>query len=319
MGWFSKNGHHKDPTLVLSGGGSMGALQAGILLVLMRKGFRPGRIVGTSVGALNAAFLAFHPNVEGAEELVDIWRGLEKERYLRVNPVSIAYRLASRQTHLFSNEFLLDLIAAHAETDDFAATAVPLYVTTTNLYTGRKEVFSQGPVSQAILASTAIPGVFEPHRINGDAYIDGGVVANLDLETAIELGAKEILAIDLSHCFELPSPKNVAGVIVRTVDIVMRDRVQRDMAALNRKAKITLIQPEVEHGPGVGDFRNVVRLLEEGVAMGERMVARCLDNRGRLRAGIFREAAERIPDVATKPQRLRARRGLRQGTTQQEV
>jgi NTE family protein len=295
MAWFSHNGHDKDPTLVLSGGGSMGALQAGILVALMRKGFQPGRIVGTSVGALNAAFLAFHPNVEGAEDLVDIWRSLERERYLRINPVSIAYRLASRQTHLFSNEFLLDLIAAHAETDDFAATAVSLYVTATNLYTGRKKVFSEGPVTQAILASTAIPGVFEPHRINGDAYIDGGVVANLDLETAIDLGAKNILAIDLSHCFELPSPKNVAGVIVRTVDIVMRDRVQRDMAVLGRKAKITLIQPEVEHGPGVGDFRNVGRLLEEGLAMGERLVGRSIDDRGRLRPGIFREGAERIP------------------------
>ena len=295
MAWFSRNGHHIGPTLVLSGGGSMGALQAGILGVLMLKGFRPGRIVGTSVGALNGAFLAFHPTAAGAGKLVDIWRSLEKERYLHVNPVAIAYLLASRQTHLFSNEFLLDLIAAHAETDDFAATAVPFTVTATNLYTGRNEVFSRGSVSQAVLASTAIPSIFEPHMIGGQAYIDGGVVANLDLETAIDLGAKEILAIDLSHCFELSSPENVAGVITRTVDIVMRDRVARDMATFSRKTKITLIQPEVEHGPGVGDFRNVVRLLEEGRTMGERLIERCFDGHGRLRAGIFCETAARIP------------------------
>jgi NTE family protein len=295
MSWFSKNGHHKDPTLVLSGGGSMGALQAGILVVLVRRGFRPGRIIGTSVGALNGAFLAFHPTVEGAEELVEIWRGLEKEHYLRFNPVSIAYRLASRQTYLFRNDFLQRLIAAHTVTDDFAATAVPFYVTATTLYTGRKKVFSHGPVSQAVLASTAIPGIFEPHRIGDQAYIDGGVVANLDLETAVELGSREILAIDLSHCFELAEPHSVAGVITRTVDIVMRDRVGRDMAALSRKAKITLIQPEVEQGPSVGDFRNVTRLLEEGIAMGERLLGQCFDHRGRLRAGVYRETAADIP------------------------
>jgi NTE family protein len=318
MGWFSRNGH-KLPTLVLSGGGSMGALQAGILVVLMRQGFRPGRIVGTSVGALNGAFLAFHPDSQGAEELVDIWRGLEKERYLRINPVSIAYRLASRQTHLFNNRFLLDLIARHAETDDFSATTVPFSVTATNLYTGRKEVFSTGPISQAILASTAIPGIFEPHQINGQAYIDGGVVSNLDLETAIDDGAKEILAIDLSHCFELPSPKNVAGVIVRTVDIVMRERVQHDMLALARKAKIALVQPEVEHGPGVGDFRNVVRLLQEGVSIGHRLLERCFDDKGRLRPGVYRESAGDIPVVESKPVQPHAPWGFSHGTTQQEV
>jgi len=297
----------------------MGALQAGMLVSLMRKGFRPGRIIGTSVGALNGAFLAFHPTLEGAERLVEIWRGLEGERYLRFNPLSIAYRLASRQTHLFRNDFLLELMASRAETDDFAATAVPLHVTATNLHTGQKKVFSEGSISQAILASTAIPGVFEPHRINGDAYIDGGVVANLDLETAVDLGAKDILAIDLSHCFELPSPKNVAGVIVRTVDIVMRDRVQRDMATLGRKAKITLVQPEIEQGPGVGDFRNVARLLDSGISIGKQLVERCLDDRGRLRPGTYRETAEPIPTEPEKHVTSRPRFGYRHGATQQEV
>lgn len=265
----------------------MGALQAGILLVLMRRGFHPGRIVGTSVGALNGAFLAFNPGPAGAERLVEIWRGLERERYLRINPVSLAYRLASRQLYLFDNVFLQRLISEHTVEDDFAATKVPLHVTATNFYTGRKHVFSEGPVSRAVLASTAIPGVFGPVEIDGQAYLDGGVVANLDLETAVALGAREILAIDLSHCFELPSPSSVAGVIMRTVDIVMRERVDRDMAALGRKARITLLQPEVEEGPSVGDLRHVSRLIDEGQQLGEQFAEQCFDRRGRLRAGTF--------------------------------
>jgi NTE family protein len=287
MGWFSRNGHGAGPTLVLSGGGSMGALQAGILQVLVRQGLRPGRIVGTSVGALNGAYLAFYPTVEGADRLVGIWRGLENERYLRFNPVRIAYRLASRQLNLFRNDFLHRLIAEHTVEDDFSATAVPLHVTATNFYTGRKVVFSSGPVSQAVLASTAIPGVFGPVEIAGQVFVDGGVVANLDLETAVELGAREIVAIDLSHCFELPQPSSVAGVITRTVDIVMRDRVVRDMAALGRKSRITLIQPEVKLGPSVGNFRHVSRMLDEGIALGEQLVKRLLDQKGRFLPGTF--------------------------------
>jgi hypothetical protein len=93
-------------------------------------------------------------------------------------------------------------------------------------------------------------------------------VANLDPTPRSSWPARN--AGDRPHCFELPAPQSVAGVITRTVDIVMRDRVQRDMAALSGRARITLLQPEVQHGPGVGDFRNVVRLLDEGIAMGER-------------------------------------------------
>ena len=264
----------------------MGALQAGILRVLLRQGFRPSCIVGTSVGALNGAFLAFYPDETGAERLAEIWRGLEHERYIHFNPVRVAYRLAARRMCLFNNDFLERLVAEHAGVDDFAATRVPLFVTATNLNTGRKHVFSSGRVSEAVLASTAIPGVFCPVQVNGDAFIDGGVVANLDLDTAVDLGAKEILAIDLSHCFELPSPSNIFGVITRTVDIVMRERVAQDMAHLNGRAKITLIQPGIEEGPAVGDLSHVTRLLERGEAFAEQIIDQCFDRKGRLVPGV---------------------------------
>jgi len=283
--WF-RNGQRPLPTLVLSGGGAMGALQVGVLRELFRSGFRPGRIVGTSVGALNGAFLAFHPDEEGVERLAEIWRGLEHERYLRFNPVRLAYRLASRQRNLFDSDFLERLVHDQAEEDDFAATKVPLFVVATNLNTGRKQVLTEGRVSEAVLASTAIPGVFSPVQMNGYAFIDGGVVANLDLETAVDLGAREILAIDLSHCFQLPEPSNVVGVITRTVDIVMRDRVQRDMAALERRARITLVQPEIERGPGPGDLRFVTQLIEQGEAFAKHLVGNVFDARGRLRPGV---------------------------------
>ncbi len=290
--WFSRNGQREKPTLVLSGGGAMGALQVGILRVLVRRGFKASCIVGSSVGALNGAFLAFYPGVHGAERLTEIWRGLEEEHFIQFNPVRLAYRLASRQLGLFSNDFLQQLIAEHTIEDDFAATEVPLHITATNLNTGRKHVFSEGPVSQAVLASTAIPGVFSPVEIDGAPYIDAGVVANLDLETAVDLGAKQILAIDLSHCFKLPKPANAIEVLTRMVDIVLRDRVERDMALLGRNARITLIQPEIEEGPGVGDLSHVSHLLERGEAFGERLLDQCYDKRGRLLPGAFRASVE---------------------------
>ncbi len=289
--WFRRNGHSEQPTLVLGGGGAMGALQVGILRVLYRRGFQPGRIVGTSVGALNGSFLAFFPGQTGVDRLAEIWRGLENERFINFNPVRMAYRLASNRLYLFSNAFLERLVSGHDVEDDFAAAEVPLYITATNLATGGKHVLSEGSVSQAVLASTAIPGVFRPIDIDGEAHVDGGVVANLDLETAVRLGAKEILAIDLSHCLDHAQPANVIGVIARTVDIVLRERVERDLAHLEGKARITLIQPEMDEGPGVGELRHVSRLIDRGEAFGEEVVERCFDGRGRLRPGVFRASA----------------------------
>ena len=268
----------------------MGALQVGIMRELIDHGFEPARIVGTSVGALNGAFLAFYPGMAGVEHLADIWQGLEDDHFIHSNPVKVAYRLASQQLGLFSNDFLRQLIANHPIEDDFSAAKVPLYITATNMNTGRKHVFNQGPVSQAVLASSAIPGVFPPVEIDDDIYLDGGIVANLDLETAVDLGAREILAIDLSHCFKLTDPKNVIGVITRTVDIVLREHVERDMEFLGNRANITLIQPEIEDGPGIGELRHVSRLIERGETIAEQVVDQCFDKRGRLRPGVISTA-----------------------------
>jgi len=298
--WFGRNGHSEGPTLVLSGGGAMGALQAGVLQVLVRRGFQPSMIVGTSVGALNGAFLAFHPGEGGADALAEVWRGLERERFIKIHPVRVALRIATRRRYLVKSDFLVGLVAEHAVVDDFSATVVPLYITATNLDTGCKHVFSEGSVSQAVLASTAIPGVFDPVLIDGQSFIDGGVTSNLDLATAVELGSREILAIDLSHCFEQPRPANVMDVITRTVDIVMRDRVARDISHLGDRTRIALLQPRIEHGPRIGDLSHVHELIDRGAAFAERVADQCFDPKGRLRAGVYAGDVE-IPVGETVP------------------
>jgi hypothetical protein len=85
----------------------------------------------------------------------------------------------------------------------------------------------------------------------------------------------------------MPNPRNVMGVITRTVDIIMRERVERDMANLGDRASIALVQPEIERGPGVGDLRYVSSLIERGEAFAEEVFDRCFDRRGRVRPGVI--------------------------------
>jgi NTE family protein len=271
--------------LVLSGGGALGALQAGFLRALFRTPYRPSMIVGTSAGALNGAFLAFHPDAAGAERLAEIWRSLRDRRLFLFNPARVVYQIVSRQLCLTNSTFLRELIERHAPEDDFAATKVPLYITTTNLTQGCKSVFHDGPVSRAVLASTALPGIFCPVEIAGNLYVDGGVLANLDLDTAVQLGASEILAVDLSRCVEGMRPNDIPSLWSQTLDIVQRERVERDVERLASRARITLVQPGVESPVSLGNLAAVDRLLEQGERLGEDVLASYVDDDGRFQAG----------------------------------
>ena len=271
--------------LVLSGGGVLGALQAGFLRALFRTSFRPSIIVGTSAGALNGAFLAFRPNRKGTEELYRIWQGLRDRRLFLFNPLRVAYQILSRRLCLANGKLLGELLERHTPVDDFAATKVPLFITATNLSKGRKETFHEGPVSRAVLASTALPGIFCPVELDGDIYVDGGVLANLDLETAIELGATDVLAVDLSRCIDGRRPGSIVGLWMQTLDVVHRERVEREMSHLAGRARITLVQPGVESGLSLGNLAAVDRLLEEGERFGEQVVEAYLDRDGRFQAG----------------------------------
>lgn len=275
--------------LVLGGGGVLGAFQAGVLRALFRSGFVPSMIVGTSAGALNGAFLAFRPDSAGADELVRIWRSLRNRQLYFVNPMRVVFQILSGGLCLSSNELLRSLVREHLPVDDFEAASVPLYVTTTNLSRARKQVFHEGLVSRAVLASTAVPGVFCPIDIDGDLHIDGGVVANLDVETAIDRSAREVVAIDLSRCLDGRRPSNLAALLTHTLDVVQRQRVDHDVVALAARARITLLQPSPGGGFGLSDFSSIDQLLEEGERMGEDALALCMKPDGTLKPGIIHD------------------------------
>ncbi|MCH8025630.1 MAG: patatin-like phospholipase family protein [Chloroflexi bacterium] len=273
--------------LVLSGGGVLGALQAGILRALFRTPYQPDLIVGTSVGALNGAFVSFRPDADGADELVNIWGSLRDKSLFMFNPLRIAYQMFTQKLCLFNSDLLKELVEQYAPADDFGATKIPLYITTTNLSKGHKQVFHEGPISRAILASTALPGFFCPVEIDGDQYVDGGVLANLDLETALDLGATEILAIDLSRCIDGQRPDTMVSLWMQTLDVIQRERVESEMARLAPKAHITLIQPGIETSQSLSSFSKVEQLMDEGQTFGEKLIDAYREPDGRLQAGLI--------------------------------
>jgi NTE family protein len=282
------------PALVLSGGALLGAVQVGVLKVLFQAGFRPSLVVGTSVGALNGAFVAFHPKDGAIEQLEAIWHDLRASRVFGRNPLRMAYTLLNRGNCIFGNDLLEKIVCRELPVDDFAAAKVPLYLTAANLTKGEKVVFQEGPVSRAVLASTAVPGLFCPVESGGDLLVDGGLVANLDIETAIRAGAKEILAIDLTGLADSYQSSNILGVLNRSMEILLREQVQRDIERFSTEVRITVVRPQFQHQHTISSFTHISHLIEKGESLGRRLVDECLDARGRLEGGIVTDEVEEV-------------------------
>src|SRR3954464_5364117 len=122
---------------VLSGGASLGSIQVGMLEALYERDIRADMIVGTSVGALNGAFIAERPQtVSTARELGDVWRGLRRGQVFPVNPLSGALGLLGARSHLVPASGLRRVVERHTTVERLEETRVPLHVIATDVLLG---------------------------------------------------------------------------------------------------------------------------------------------------------------------------------------
>jgi NTE family protein len=175
---------------VLSGGASLGALQVGMLEALYERGIAPDLLVGASVGALNAAFVASRPqSPQTARELGRVWQSLQREDVFPVNLGALVGGLCGQRDHLVPDRALRRLIGRYVEFGDLGDAPIPLHLIAFDLLEGRELRLSEGPAVDAIAASTAIPGIFPPVAFGQRQLIDGGVVNNTPISHAVARGA----------------------------------------------------------------------------------------------------------------------------------
>jgi NTE family protein len=189
---------------VFAGGGSLGAIQAGMLRVLWSSGVRPDFVVGASVGALNASYFAGAPNAGGVERLERIWSGLRRSDIFPFTLMS-ALGLVRHPGNVVDPGGLRRLIETNLPFARLEDAQIPLNIMATNL-AGLAVRLSAGPAVEAILASTAIPGVFPTVEIDGEALMDGAIAANTPVRLAIELGASRIIILPTGYACALAEP-----------------------------------------------------------------------------------------------------------------
>lgn len=198
---------------VMGGGGTLGASQVGMLQALSKHDIAPDLIVGTSVGALNGAFLAANPN-DGVEQLAEIWPKMTKDQIFPESPWQSLRTLGSEKTHLFSNDGLASFIDDHLHVSDIGDLKVPFTAVATDVDTGQPVTLDSGPVKSALLASAAMPGAFPAVERDGHLLYDGGMVAKVPMGQALARGAATLVLLDCAFPGQpAPRPTNLLKVL----------------------------------------------------------------------------------------------------------
>ena len=223
-----------DTAFVLGGGGLLGAVEVGMLRALFEADVRPDLILGTSVGALNGALVAADPTDGVIERLVRLWESAAGSREVYGDgPVRQVTRAVRTGTHLQSAKPLRERLRQELGDLTFPELAVPFQCCAASIERAAEHWFTTGRVADAVVASAAVPGLLPPAEIDGEHYLDGGIVNSIPVGRAVECGASRVFVLQVGRVDRpLSAPRRPWEVARVSFEIARRHRFHREMAAL---------------------------------------------------------------------------------------
>ncbi len=243
---------------VLGGGGVLGAAEVGMLAALFEHGVRPDLIVGTSVGAINGAFVAADPVPATVDRLRTVWQALASEGILSGSVLARVGTLVRTRTHLHPREPLRDLLTTHLPARTFAELEVPFQCVAASIERAAEHWFGDGPLIPAVLASSAVPGLLPPVELDGEHYLDGGLVHSIPVGRAVALGAETIYVLHVGRIDRpLRPPTRPWEVATVAFEIARRHRFAADLAALPPDVTLHVLPSGEEAPPSAGDLRSL--------------------------------------------------------------
>ncbi|MFD0748252.1 patatin-like phospholipase family protein [Phytohabitans flavus] len=218
---------------VLGGGGVLGAVEVGMLRALFRAGIRPDLVLGTSIGAVNGVLVAAEPAESVTDRLVSLWASPEADEVYGDSVARQLRRFAAR-THLHSPRPLRRLLERElGEGTRFDDLKVPFRCCAASIERAAEHWFESGPVVDAVLASSAVPGLLPPAEIDGEHFVDGGIVNSIPVGEAVAAGAKQIFVLQVGRIERpLSPPRRPWEVAQVAFEIARRHRFAREMAGL---------------------------------------------------------------------------------------
>jgi NTE family protein len=228
---------------VFAGGGSFGAIQVGMLQSLAAHGISADMVVGSSVGALNGAFYAGDPTLAGVKKLATIWRGLTRQDVFPINWRTVLSFLRHRD-FLIPHDGIRKLIDDHIPFRNLEDAKLPLHVVTTDIISGDSVVLSEGSTSEAIVASTAIPGAFTPVHYKDYYLADGAISSNTPIRVAIQKGAKRLIILPTGHaCATQTPPVGAVANALHALTLLIARQLVSELERLDPGIEYFVIPP----------------------------------------------------------------------------
>jgi len=257
----------------LGGGGARGALQAGALRALLEEGIQPTLLVGSSIGAVNAVFMAMHGfTPQALDELDAAWLASAKAELFPANVAWLTVRVLFNRVRSYPYHRLKDFFISQGLTPDLCfgdLPHLPVILVSADLNSHQPIYYGNNPkesVLEGLLASTALPPWVHPIESNGRFLIDGGAVSNLPIEPALAHGATEIIALGLFNPDEIdPNAHGFAPFYAKFLNIVEVRQIHLELElARAKRVPVHMINLRTDIPVPAWDFSRTQFLLEDG-------------------------------------------------------
>jgi len=250
---------------VLSGGGSLAAVQVGMMQALSERGIRPDLVVGTSAGSVNAAFVgAYGVGSDALEDLARLWRRLRRRTVFPLRPDRGLLAVVGARDSLCSPEPLAHLLADALPYSRLEHASLPVHVVATEVRTGHGVLLSTGDAISALLASCAIPGVYPVVQREGLVLCDGTLADVSGVLRAVELGADRVYVLAAgTACVLDGAPLRPVAAALHALTVLLQQRVLADARAVAGEIDVSVVPPLCPLTVSAVDFGHATALIRQ--------------------------------------------------------
>lgn len=234
--------------LALGGGAARGFAHIGVIQVLEEAGLRPDFVAGTSAGSVVAALYA---SGKTGAQLQQIGESMEEAAITD-------WTLPVFASGILRGDALARYVNQQVGGRAIENMTMPLGIVATDLYSGEMMVFQKGDTGMAVRASSAVPAIFQPVKISGRSYVDGGLVSPVPVRAARRMGAQVVLAIDITSPPDSSGSDNTITVLLQTASIM-----GKSINAFELKEADVVVRPDLR-AVSSADFSSRKKAIEAG-------------------------------------------------------
>jgi NTE family protein len=253
----------KTTAFVFSGGASLGAVELGALKAIVEEGIQADLVLGTSVGSLNGSMYAYDPSTKGIQFMEKIWTTIKTKNVFTPSPLVPLFNITTFGLYLISPKNLRKLITENMPFERIEEANIPLYIIGTDIKNGEEIVFNKGLLLEALMSSAAIPGVFPPQRMKGHMIVDGGVINNAPISTAVRLGAERVVVFPIGTPSPNQEPKTVAEMLIHSFIYLLNRQLATDLQLYKKKVDLIVVPPPGDINIGPHDFSKSRKLIDQ--------------------------------------------------------